>query len=67
MLPPLAPVLMPARMASGDAAAWQVVVAVVLTLATIAALNVLAGRIYVNSVLRVGARVSLRDAWRGQR
>jgi ABC-2 type transport system permease protein len=67
MLPPLAPVLMPVRMASGDAAVWQVLVSIALTVATIAALNVLAARIYANSVLRIGARISLREAWRGQR
>jgi len=67
MLPPLAPVLMPVRMASGDAAVWQVLLSIVLTVATIAALNVLAARIYANSVLRIGARISLREAWRGQR
>jgi ABC-2 type transport system permease protein len=67
MLPGLAPVLMPARMASEQAQAWQVVVAVILNVAAIAGLTVLASRIYSNSVLRVGARVSLRDAWRGAR
>ena len=66
MLPPLAPVLMPARMASGDAQAWQVLLAVVLTVSTIAGLNALAARIYANSVLRIGARVRLREAWRGR-
>ena len=64
MLPPLAPILMPARMAVGDATAWQVVVAVVLTVLTIAFLNWLGGRVYANSVLRLGTRVRLRDALR---
>ena len=63
VLPGFAPILMPARMATGDAQAWQVVLAVVLSLLSIAALNVLAARIYSNSVLRTGSRVSLRDAW----
>ncbi len=65
ILPPFAPVLMPARMATGDAAAWQVLLAVVLMLAAIIAMNRLAARIYVNSVLRVGSRVAWRQAWRG--
>jgi ABC-2 type transport system permease protein len=65
MLPPFAPVLMPARMATGDAQAWHVVVAVVLTLGAIAAMNALASRIYSNSVLRIGSRVKLFEAWRG--
>jgi ABC-2 type transport system permease protein len=56
---------MPARMATGDAQVWQVAVAVVLTLGAIAGLNVLAARIYSNSVLRIGSRVKLLEAWRG--
>jgi ABC-2 type transport system permease protein len=66
IIPPFSPVLMPARMASGDAQAWQVAVAVVLALAAIAGLNALAARIYSNSVLRVGSRVNLIEAWRGR-
>jgi ABC-2 type transport system permease protein len=65
MIPGFAPVLMPARMATGDAQAWQVVVAVVLTIGGIVALNALAARIYANSVLRIGSRVKLSDAWSG--
>ena len=66
VLPPFAPVLMASRMALGDAQAWQVVLAVVLMLAGIAGMNALAARIYSNSVLRVGSRVRLADAWRGR-
>ena len=65
IIPPFAPVLMASRMATGDAQAWQVVVAVVLTIVEIAALNWLAARIYQNSVLRVGTRVGFLQAWRG--
>ena len=65
LLPPFAPILMPARMAAGDAAAWQVLVAVALMVAAIIGMNWLAARIYVNSVLRVGSRVGWRQAWRG--
>jgi ABC-2 type transport system permease protein len=66
MLPPFAPVMMPARMATGDAQAWQVIVAVVLMLAAIAGMNALAARIYSNSVLRIGSRVGFAEAWRGR-
>jgi len=66
VLPPFAPVLMPARMATGDAQAWQVVLAVALMLGGIVGMNALAARIYSNSVLRVGSRVRLADAWRGR-
>jgi ABC-2 type transport system permease protein len=67
VIPPFAPILMPARMATGDAQAWQVVVAVVLTIAAIAGMSTLAARIYSNSVLKVGSRVNLLEAWRGSR
>ena len=66
MLPPFAPTLMPARMATGDAQVWQVVVAIVLMIGGIAAMNWLAARIYFHSVLRVGSRVKLMEAWRGR-
>jgi ABC-2 type transport system permease protein len=66
MLPPFAPTLMPARMATGDAQVWQVVVAVVLMLLAIAGMNALAARIYSNSVLRIGSRVKLAEAWKGR-
>lgn len=65
ILPLFAPELMPARMATGDATTWQVLLAVVLMLFAIAGMNWLAARIYVNSVLRVGSRVGWRQAWRG--
>ena len=65
IIPPLSPILMPARMATGEAQAWQVILAVVLALGEIALLNALAARIYANSVLRIGTRVRLRQAWRG--
>ncbi|MFI5282168.1 MAG: ABC transporter permease [Candidatus Dormibacterales bacterium] len=66
LLPPFAPVLMPARIATGDAQVWQVVVAVVLAIAAIIGLNALAARIYSNSVLKVGSRVRFVEAWRGR-
>jgi ABC-2 type transport system permease protein len=65
LLPPFAPVLMSARMATGDAQAWQVLAAVALMVAGIIGMTWLAARIYVNSVLRVGSRVRWRQAWRG--
>ena len=65
MLPPFAPILMSSRIATGDAQLWQFVVAAVLTIASIFGLNALAARIYSNSVLRIGSRVPILDAWRG--
>jgi len=57
---------MPARMATGVAQAWQVVLAVLLMLAAIGGMNALAAGIYSNSVLRIGSRVRLADAWRSR-
>jgi ABC-2 type transport system permease protein len=65
MIPPFAPILMPARMAAGDAAVWQVVIGVVLTVLAIFGVNNLAARIYVNSVLQIGSRVKLSQALGG--
>ena len=66
LLPPFAPVLMPVLMATGDAAPWQIAVAIALALATAVVLTWLAGRIYTNSVLRFGARVRVVDALFGK-
>lgn len=54
--------VMPARYALGVASLWEVLVAAVLALLTIAFVVRVAGRVYRNSVLRTGARVSLREA-----
>ena len=65
LLPPFAPVLMSVRIATGDAQGWQVALAVALLVASIGGLTWLAGRMYSNSVLRLGRRVRLGDAFRG--
>ncbi len=66
-VPLFSPTLMPARVALGVAPFWQVGVAIVLTLASIVGVVALAARIYRNSVLRTGARVSLREALSARR
>lgn len=65
VLPPFAPVLMPVRTASGDVPGWEIGLAVALIVAAIAGLIWLAGRVYANSAMRIGARVRLMDAVRG--
>ncbi len=65
MLPAMSAVLMPARMASGEAAPWEVVVAVVLSIVATYGMTSLAARVYTNSVLRVGSRVSWFEALYG--
>jgi ABC-2 type transport system permease protein len=61
-IPVFSPVLMPVRIAAGVAPFWQVVISVVLVLGTIVLFAALAGRIYRNSVLRLGGRVKFSDA-----
>lgn len=64
LVPLFAPFLMPIRMAQGTPQAWEVAVALALTIAVIPLFVRLAGTVYGNAVLRTGARVSLRDAMR---
>jgi len=65
LLPPFAPILMPVRTTGGDVPAWQVGLALVLTVGAIAGLTRLAGRVYANSAMRIGTRVRFMDAFRG--
>ncbi|WP_051426022.1 ABC transporter permease [Jiangella gansuensis] len=64
IVPPFSALVMPIRMARGDAAGWEVGLALALMLALIAVLVLLAARVYEGAVLRMGAKVSLRDALR---
>ncbi len=61
-IPVMSPVIMPVRIAAGVAPFWQVAISVVLALATVYVFAAIAGRIYRNSVLRVGGRVKFSDA-----
>jgi ABC-2 type transport system permease protein len=64
LIPIFAPTLMPVRLALGVVPAWQAAVSLAGIIAVIPLLLWLAARIYRNAVLRSGARVRLRDAWR---
>lgn len=66
MLPPSAPIFMPLRTALTDVPAWQVVLAVLLTLASVYALFRAGGRLYRNAVLRTGARLRITEVWHSQ-
>lgn len=57
--------IMPARYALGVASLWEVAIAAVIALLAIVVVVRVAGRVYQNSILRTGARVSLREALRG--
>jgi ABC-2 type transport system permease protein len=67
MIPPVSALAMPIRMARGDAAPWEVGLALVLMVGLIAGLVVVAGRVYEGAVLRMGAKVPLAEAWRSGR
>jgi ABC-2 type transport system permease protein len=64
--PLTAPMAMPGRIAMGAAAWWEPVIAAALTLAAIAGLVQLAGRVYTRAILHSGPALSLRDIWRGK-
>lgn len=67
MLPPFAPLVLPVRMALGLAPWWHVLIGVVGVIVATYFMIRIAGRIYEGSLLRLGARVKLRDAWRAGR
>ena len=55
---------MPVRIVLGAATPTQIVLSLVLSIGATAALIPASGRLYAGAVLRTGARVKLRDAWR---
>jgi ABC-2 type transport system permease protein len=66
-IPGLSPLVMPVRAAAGEAAWWEVVVAVVLMLVAIAAIVRLGGRVYAGALLRTGGKLKLREALQADR
>lgn len=52
------PILMPARLALGQVAIWEMPLAVLIMLASIYGMARLAGRIYATSLVRGGPRLS---------
>jgi ABC-2 type transport system permease protein len=63
-VPPLMPALMPARLALGQVAIWEMPLAVLIMLASIYGMTRLAGRVYATSLVRGGPRLSWTDALR---
>jgi ABC-2 type transport system permease protein len=63
--PLTAPLAMPFRVAMGVTTWWDPIVAITLTLAAIAALVVLGGRVYTRAILHTGATLTIGEAWRG--
>ncbi|WP_448625522.1 ABC transporter permease [Geodermatophilus sp. URMC 64] len=66
-IPGLSPLVMPVRMAAGEAAWWEVGVAVVLMLVAIALIVRLGGRIYAGALLRTSGKIKLREALQAER
>ena len=64
LLPFSSSLAMPVRIAVGAAAPWEIVLSLGILAASIAVLIPLSARLYAGAVLRIGARVKLRDAWR---
>ncbi|SEJ61250.1 ABC transporter permease [Demequina mangrovi] len=61
--PLTAPLLMPARVATGDAAAWEPWVAMGVVALTALALVAIGARLYAGSVLNTSSRTKLGGAW----
>ncbi|MDH3517568.1 MAG: ABC transporter permease [Acidimicrobiia bacterium] len=64
IIPPTSPLVMPVRAAVTDVPAWEMALAIALVIASTYGLIRLGGRIYQGSILRLGAKVKVRDAWR---
>lgn len=63
VLPPFSALASPVRMARGSAPWWELTIALVLMLAAIGALIVVGARVYEGAILRMGAKVSFKEAW----
>ncbi|MCC6223705.1 MAG: ABC transporter permease [Thermoleophilia bacterium] len=64
LLPPFAPLVMPVRMGAGAAAAWEVALSAMLTLATALVLIRLGAAVYSRGLAATGPRLRLREALR---
>ena len=66
-IPGLSPLVMPVRMAAGEAAWWEVGLAVVLMLVAIGLIVRLGGRVYAGALLRTGGKIKMREALQAER
>ena len=64
VVPPFSALVSPPRVAAGAMPFWQLALAVGLMLLAVVLLVRVAARLYEGAVLRTGARVGLREAWR---
>jgi ABC-2 type transport system permease protein len=63
-VPGLSPMVMPVRMAAGEAPAWQVALSVLLMLVAIALIVRIGGRVYAGALMRTGGKVKVREVLR---
>jgi ABC-2 type transport system permease protein len=66
-VPGLSPLVMPVRMAAGQAPLWEVAVSVAIMLVAIALVIRIGGRVYAGALLRTGGKTKLRDALKAER
>lgn len=66
-LPPFAPTIMPIRMATGDAAAWESLLSIAIMIVAVYGMTRLAARVYTGGILGAGKRTKMREAWRTAR
>jgi ABC-2 type transport system permease protein len=66
LVPGLSPMVMPVRVAAGQAPAWQVALSVLLMLVAIAAIVRIGGRVYAGALMRTGGKVKVREALRAE-
>ncbi len=64
LLPPVAPIAFPARIASGAVPLWEILLGVAITTAAVVAVVRISARIYAGALLAQGGRIGLRRAWR---
>jgi ABC-2 type transport system permease protein len=67
ILPPFAPFAMPGLITLGEAALWQILASVVLTIGAIGVMVRVAGRVYAGAILKSNERVKIREALRSAR
>ena len=66
-VPGMSPMVMPVRTAAGEAASWEVALAVLLMLVAIGLIVRVGGRVYAGALLRTSGKIKLREAFRAER
>ena len=62
-IPLTAPMVVPVRMALNGITPWEYVLAVLVTIGTIALMLLLAGRVYAGGLLQFGGKIKIKQAW----